>query len=202
MSGFSDKKEQIKNAAKTIFTKYGYYKTTLEDIANLAGMKKNSLYYYFDSKEALFNEIIVESSSNYICNFKENLNCKTSYEEKLRYYILYSTHKVKNDTALSELTLSTMREFGEVIEKSYTHFIDKAMEVCTFILNGGIESGEFNPHDTQKMANHIIGTISAYEFKFYHKLDPIQLIKEVDREPLIKQLTRFCDFTIMAIKKK
>ena len=46
MKKFQDKKEQIKKAGIKSFAAYGYNKTTLEDIAGILGMKKNSLYYY------------------------------------------------------------------------------------------------------------------------------------------------------------
>jgi integrase len=58
MVKYDKKKEEIIEAGIKAFAVYGYYKTTLEDIAKMLGMKKNSLYYYFKNKEDLFREIL------------------------------------------------------------------------------------------------------------------------------------------------
>ncbi|HET6559677.1 MAG TPA: TetR/AcrR family transcriptional regulator, partial [Prolixibacteraceae bacterium] len=44
-------RESILKTAQEIFSKYGYKKTTLDDIANAVRKGKSSLYYYFTSKE-------------------------------------------------------------------------------------------------------------------------------------------------------
>ena len=51
-------RENILTIAQEIFSKFGYKKTTLDDIANAVRKGKSSLYYYFSSKEDLFQEVI------------------------------------------------------------------------------------------------------------------------------------------------
>ena len=41
-------KEEILESAKKVFAKYGYKKTSVNDIAKAAGKAKSSLYHYFD----------------------------------------------------------------------------------------------------------------------------------------------------------
>ena len=53
-------KKQLITAASTTFSKYGYYKTAMEDIAKTAQKAKGSLYYHFGSKELLFEAVILE----------------------------------------------------------------------------------------------------------------------------------------------
>ena len=45
------KKVQILKAAWNCFVHYGFEKTTMDDIASSIGMKKASLYYYFEIKK-------------------------------------------------------------------------------------------------------------------------------------------------------
>ncbi|ANE46595.1 hypothetical protein SY83_10275 [Paenibacillus swuensis] len=49
----SDKKIQIINAAMQCFAHKGFHATTIQEIADKAGIAKGSLYFYFESKEAL-----------------------------------------------------------------------------------------------------------------------------------------------------
>lgn len=47
-------KDKITEAAKELFQKEGYAKTSLRDIASKAGVGVSSILYYFESKEALY----------------------------------------------------------------------------------------------------------------------------------------------------
>ena len=51
------KKSLIIDAAKRIFSEIGYENTTLEMIGDSVGLSKQTLYYYFPSKEDLVVEV-------------------------------------------------------------------------------------------------------------------------------------------------
>lgn len=72
-------KEKIVQAAITTFSKYGYDKTRMDDIAKSAKLGKGTLYLYFKSKEELFYAI----SENSIKELKEQLSKLFSKKEDL-----------------------------------------------------------------------------------------------------------------------
>jgi len=45
-------------AAKKVFARKGYHATTIADIAKAAKLSYGSIYWYFDSKEALFHALV------------------------------------------------------------------------------------------------------------------------------------------------
>ncbi len=51
-------RDRITDAAADLFLRIGYAQTSLRDIAAAVGIKAGSIYYYFDSKEALLTEIL------------------------------------------------------------------------------------------------------------------------------------------------
>ena len=53
MKGETMKDEQIINAAKSLFTKYGLKKVSMDEIASEAGVTKKTVYTYVPSKEEL-----------------------------------------------------------------------------------------------------------------------------------------------------
>jgi len=53
-----NKKEQILEAAQEVFFKKSFYEATMEDIAQLSGVKKPTIYYYYPSKIDLASELI------------------------------------------------------------------------------------------------------------------------------------------------
>ncbi|WP_276360375.1 TetR/AcrR family transcriptional regulator [Daejeonella sp. H1SJ63] len=53
-------KESIKKSAQDLFRKYGYHKTSVNEIAKRAKIAKATIYKYFESKELLLQAIIME----------------------------------------------------------------------------------------------------------------------------------------------
>ena len=54
----TDVKNSIVESATKFFSKYGFHKTTMDEIARHIHKAKGVLYYYFKSKEELFNEVL------------------------------------------------------------------------------------------------------------------------------------------------
>jgi AcrR family transcriptional regulator len=71
-------KESIKKAAQDLFRKYGYHKTSVNEIAKRAKIAKATIYKYFDSKELVLHAIVMDyleqSVQELIHNQSENLN--------------------------------------------------------------------------------------------------------------------------------
>lgn len=94
-------RESIKRAAQDLFRKYGYHKTSVNEIARRAKIAKATIYKYFESKELLLKDILMEyirhSVQDIINNPLENL----SQEEYLSNIILKT----------SRLTYTVCNEF-------------------------------------------------------------------------------------------
>ncbi len=52
------RRDDILAAAKEVFAERGYHATTMADVATAAGMSYGSVYWYFDSKDALFHALM------------------------------------------------------------------------------------------------------------------------------------------------
>ena len=50
---------EILTEGRELFKRYGFKKTTMEDIAKMVGKSKSALYYYFKTKEEIFEAIIM-----------------------------------------------------------------------------------------------------------------------------------------------
>lgn len=53
-------KDDIKKAALDLFAHKGYEGTSMQDIADSVGLKKQSLYSHFSSKEAIYDAVLAE----------------------------------------------------------------------------------------------------------------------------------------------
>ncbi|WP_319231689.1 TetR/AcrR family transcriptional regulator [Draconibacterium orientale] len=75
--------QKILDAAITIFLRYGFHGTTLQQIALKAKVNKSVIHYYFRSKEKLYKTVLMEiiqviesDEWNHKTIQKENLNVK------------------------------------------------------------------------------------------------------------------------------
>ncbi len=53
-----DVRDSILDAAERLFRRYGYKKTTIDDLAREAGIGKGTVYLYFDSKESVALSVV------------------------------------------------------------------------------------------------------------------------------------------------
>ncbi len=53
-----ERRAEILAAAKKVFARKGYHATTIAEIAKTAKLSYGSIYWYFDSKDALFHELM------------------------------------------------------------------------------------------------------------------------------------------------
>jgi AcrR family transcriptional regulator len=54
----SERREQLLDAAMRLFAEQGYHGTTVGDVCDELGVGKGVFYWYFESKEALFRELL------------------------------------------------------------------------------------------------------------------------------------------------
>lgn len=155
-------REYILKIAQDIFSKYGYKKTTLDDIANAVRKGKSSLYYYFESKEDLFQAVIVKEVDLLRRELEKVVMRNTDPVEKLRDYILTKLttfrglanfyHALENDV--------TAIEFIENIKNKYAQ---EEIRMIKRILIEGVRKNIFEVHDFTLAAIGITTAIKGLE---------------------------------------
>ncbi len=92
-----DKKVLIMNSAETIFTRFGYHKTSMDDIAKEAGIGKGTIYYYYKSKEDILLELVNYYHELLKKKVNEEMEKKNSFKEKFQVLIelpmMYAVNK-------------------------------------------------------------------------------------------------------------
>jgi AcrR family transcriptional regulator len=74
-------KAEIKEAARHLFMKYGFFKTTMEDIAKAVKKGKSTLYYYYKSKDEVFLDVINQVAKSLLFNIREKVNQISCFRE-------------------------------------------------------------------------------------------------------------------------
>ena len=84
-------KESILRAAQDLFRKYGYHKTSVNEIAKKAKIAKATLYKYFESKEVLLHYILMDFIRISVNEIIENAAEETDKEAYLSNLILQTS---------------------------------------------------------------------------------------------------------------
>lgn len=67
------RRTEILNAAVQVFLRYGYRKTSMDEVAHAAGLSRPGLYLYFSAKELLFREAVTHLVHQGLVNARQAL---------------------------------------------------------------------------------------------------------------------------------
>lgn len=81
-------KESIKKAARDLFRRYGYNKTSVNEIARKAKIAKATIYKYFDSKELILHAILMDYIRASVSDLLDKKQDNTDLESYLSNLIL------------------------------------------------------------------------------------------------------------------
>ena len=122
-------RQRILQAAARVFREHGYSGTRLTDIAEAADMKTGSLYYHFDSREALVEEVVLEGvrrTKDAVQDRLRSLPESATYLQKLE--VMIETHLtfvlLQGDIASASIPLvwqipQEIRERTLVVQRAY-----------------------------------------------------------------------------------
>lgn len=134
--------EEIIKAAGEIFSKKGFHRARMEEIARSAGIGKGTVYEYFKSKKHLFVEVIKYFTSKFLDEFKVAARKGKDYKEKLENALGLLINILHESSGFFELLV---RDHWEMDEKLYQWMVkvrSEASKVIEDILSEGIKSGK------------------------------------------------------------
>lgn len=137
-SGEKKTKEKIIEAARKLFSERGFEGVSMEDIAQASRVRKSLIYYYFPSKEVLFEEVwinVIDNLENEVFSDVEN---EGSIVKTIKKLIKKYVEFVMNKEELSKLiarerinvlenqtNLSNARRRYEVFLQKFERFFEK-----------------------------------------------------------------------------
>jgi len=155
-------RETILQIAQEIFSKYGYKKTTLDDIANAVRKGKSSLYYYFNSKEDLFQAVIAKEVDILKQALERVVFRSMDPEEKLREYILTKLATFRDLSNLYNALENDVTAIGFIDEIKAKNEKDE-IRMIKRILIEGVRREKFHIDDLNLTAIGITTAIKGLE---------------------------------------
>lgn len=79
------KEEKVLAAAREVFMKYGFKRTTMSDLANAAHMSRPALYLIYSSKEDVFRSLVAQVFGELLDEIREGLSKHERVIDKLTF---------------------------------------------------------------------------------------------------------------------
>jgi TetR/AcrR family transcriptional repressor of mexJK operon len=196
-----EKEEQIIAAARKVFARYGYSKTTMEDISAAVEMGKASLYYYFPNKEGLFQAAILQEQNEFIKKTAAIFNKQNRAEKKLKTYAEERLEFFQELVNLGALSFNTVHDRHSVSLKMYETFAEKEIEIIKGIIREGINNGEFDPAIPPQYPSLLIHLLQGLRLKTIKTINVAGMDPKIYRE-LRKEMLMTIDLFIKGIKIK
>lgn len=163
-------KNAIKDAAKRVFSKWGLNKTTMEDIAHEAGKAKSTLYYYFKSKEEIFENLSIDELNIILFKAKAAIIGINSPKDKLKVYIATTFTEIKKTANIYSLIKGEIKGNKTLIDNIRKRFDISEEAIILEILTLGLKFNEFNflkDIELKKAANVIMEIIRGLEINLF-----------------------------------
>jgi len=181
----SEVRAQIVDVARKIFTRRGFRKATMDEIAAASRKGKSSIYYYFPGKEEIFKAVVEKEAGELKQRLDKTINTDASPLEKLKAYILFRLHHVRRVenfyAALNEDSLSHL----DFILKIRQNFDQEELRVVREILEEGMADGSFQLSSSEIGAIAIATMMKGLELPLLlsdeHKTDRAALMDDLIR---------------------
>ena len=156
-----ERPDAILEAALCIFSESGYDRATVEAIAHRAQVSKGTVYLYFDSKKAMI-EALVEQSSAHIADaaiamINQQAGRDPEVALKAVFRLLFKTISDPDISAATRIVLAEGSRFPELASHYRKRVIDIGHSALERLVEQGMADGRFRPVDLDVANRALIG---------------------------------------------
>jgi TetR/AcrR family transcriptional repressor of the ameABC operon len=173
----------IVDKADELFHRFGFYKTTVADIARELKMSPANVYKFFSSKNALVQAVAERSLSLIKAGVTESVKNQKSPSDKIKALVLfiYRFHKSKlrHEQEIYRLVLAAHDEQWPCV----LQFKEFLHEVLGEILRNGVNANEFAPMEISITAEVLLDSLTwIINPLLMFTLKDAQVIKKIDNQ--------------------
>jgi len=176
-----DKKTEIFNSALKQFAKYGYKKTTVEDVALEIGMTKGNIYFYVKNKKDLYEKSIGHALESWRQLVEEDVKHEKNLIEKFKVMSFSSFKYINQNNDLQSIIQNDPGIFSLTQEEDRFNDINqKARGIIKSILSQGKKEKLFHITDINHVTELIFSIYIMFLIKAYIKSEKTSVEKMFD----------------------
>ena len=149
-----ERRAQIIEAALACFTRQGYVNTTMDDIAAESGLSKGAIYWYFKSKDDVFQAAFTSMFEAVGAESMAALQACGTAAERLRLGAQTMVNLARDIEGYFALIIEfwAQSENRDQVMGFWAGMLKQYQQVIAAVFEGGIQSGEFREVDTGALA--------------------------------------------------
>jgi AcrR family transcriptional regulator len=163
----TDIKNSIVESATMYFSKYGFHKTTMDEIAKHIHKAKGVLYYYFKSKEELFNEVLKQELSNVKMELSKIINSGKDYLTIIKNYFLTRLKLLSTAVNYHETLKADFFEKYHFVKDVRDDFAKFEYNQLYLILKKGNSEGRLDIKNVKSTVNMVMMLLNSIELPLY-----------------------------------
>jgi len=163
-------KETIISVANKLFGRFGFHKTSMDEIAKIARKAKGSLYYHFSSKEELFTAVVSTEIENLKTQLSIIINEKSlRADEKIKRYLIKRMEVLNTAANYHETLKADFFEHFNFIDDLRNELDIWEKKQIQNIIYQGIDEGIFEPRngDINVLLDVFIMVLKGLEIPFF-----------------------------------
>ena len=163
-----DKKIQILEAALDAFARYGYKKTTLDDVASALDMTKGNLYLYFQNKKDLYEKTVAFALRRWQGKVAEAAARVDDPSERFMVLGRKAFEYIEADGRLRAVLERDPTIFPlSPADDRFAEINRDSIEMLAGVIRRGVEAGRFGPLNVDHAAGFLFSIYIMFIIKSY-----------------------------------
>ena len=159
-----ERRKVILEAAKNRFQRFGYSKTTMDEIAGDAGISKGTIYLYFESKEDIFNDLLGKEAREMGRFLYHEVKDVSSAVKQLEMIFTGALDYLERHSFLR----SILRRDVDIVSPRIIKYVftveERYVSVIEDYVRRGIERGEIEPFNPRIIAYILYKVFEAFSY--------------------------------------
>ena len=176
-----ERKSQILDAAMKTFSKQGFYKTRMSDIAETSGLSKGSLYWYFESKDSIILALLERVFVPELKDLRNLLHDDRHIVLRLHDYV----ERAGDDIVKMLKWMPLVYDFialafrQEIIRNAITGYYKQNIRILIDLIQQGIDKGELQVVDAEEAAIAIGSILEGTVMLWFYEPGQIDIKKHI-----------------------
>jgi AcrR family transcriptional regulator len=162
-------RKKIIISAGGIFSRYGFKKTTMDEIAKALKMGKSSVYYYFKSKEEIFEAVVLHEANILRNELTTAIKSVDSPVGKMKNYVFVRMKTFEKLSNYYNAIFDKNLDHYEFIEKIRVKYDREELAILRLILYHGAREKVFNVENSEYTAMAVQTTLKGLEVPLFWK---------------------------------
>ena len=168
------RRKAITESAIKVFSTKGYDRATMDDIVVESGCSKSLIYWYFDSKAALFGELMDRCMTDHVEMIEQALGTEKDFWSRFHDLIDAFSNYYNENKPLNRLvhfgSLHISDSKTENFSRKLTKYHDAILNTLEQFFREGVEQGAVRPDtDCPALAYFLSAVVSGHHFMSIHE---------------------------------